>query len=76
MGDEADDVLCVLSLSDDDKKKYELVKQAFEKHCVGKHNVIYERAKFNMRRQELGESVEAFITAVHTLAEYCNFDAL
>lgn len=76
LGDTADDILSVLPLSEDDKKKYDKVKAAFEAHCVGKHNVIYERAKFNMRHQEEGESVESFITSVHTLAENCQFGTL
>ena len=56
MGDEADDILRLFKLSEDDQKKYELVKDKFNRHFVKKRNVIYERAKFNMRRQEEGES--------------------
>ena len=72
LGDTADDILSILPLSEEDKKKYDNVKKAF----VGKRNVIYERAKFNMRHQEQGESVESFITSVHTLAENCQYGAL
>ncbi|KAK0142411.1 hypothetical protein N1851_019855 [Merluccius polli] len=75
-GDDAEDILSVLPLSDTDKKSYESVIDAFEKHCVSKRNVIYERACFNRRSQQPGESVESFITAVHTLAEHCQFRAL
>lgn len=75
MGD-ADDVLAVLPLCDADKKKYATVKEAFDKHYVGKHNVIFERAQFNSRRQQDGEGTESFITAVHKLAENCAFGAL
>ena len=39
-------------------------------------NVIFERAKFNRRRQEKGETVDTFIIALHTLAEHCNFGTL
>ncbi|XP_061926289.1 uncharacterized protein K02A2.6-like [Entelurus aequoreus] len=73
MGDAADDILAVLPLTDENKKKYDTVKEAFEQHCVGKHNVIFERAQFNMRFQQDGESAEAFITTVHKLAEHCNY---
>ena len=41
-----------------------------------RRNVIFEWAKFNQRRQEEGETVDTFITALHTLAEYCNFGTL
>jgi len=74
--DAADDILSVLPLFEADKKKYDKVKSAFETHFVGTHNVIYERAKFNLRYQEQGESAESFITSVHTPAENCKFGAL
>ena len=47
MGDKADDILATMSLSEADKKKYTPVKEAFDKYFVGKHNVIYERCRFN-----------------------------
>ena len=73
LGDEAEDILHVLPLSEDQKKSYDDVKRAFEGHCVSKKNVIFERARFNKRNQEPGEGAEAFITAVHSLAEHCAF---
>ena len=76
MGHMADDVLNTLALLEEDKKKYDTVRQAFDKHFICKHNVIYERAKFNKRCQEPGETVEAFITAVHKLAEHCQYGIL
>ncbi|KAL7881030.1 hypothetical protein SRHO_G00032840 [Serrasalmus rhombeus] len=75
-GEEAEDVLNVLPLTEEQKKSYDSVMAAFEKHFVSKRNVIYERACFNRRNQQPGESVESFITAVHTLAEHCQFGAL
>ena len=47
MGDEADDILSSIQLSSEDKAKYNVVKEP--------SNVIFERAKFNQRRQELGK---------------------
>ena len=35
--------------------------------------MIFERAKFNHRKQEEGESVETFITALYALAEHCGY---
>ena len=75
MGISPADILGVLPMTGENKKKYDAVKTAFEQHCVGKHNVIFERAQFNRRCQE-GESAEAFITAVHKLAEHCGFGVL
>ncbi|KAG7454145.1 hypothetical protein JOB18_018844 [Solea senegalensis] len=59
-----------------DKKKYDAVKAAFEQHYIGKHNIIFERAQFSSRRQRDGETVEAYFTAVHKLAENCGFGVL
>ena len=41
-----------------------------------KRNIIFERAKFNLRRQQEGESVDDFITSLHSLSEYCNYGQL
>lgn len=76
MGDEADDILKSFALSDEDNKKYRPVMDKFKAHFVKKRNVIYERARFNMRRQEEGETVDAFITTLYSLAEHCGYGEL
>ena len=38
--------------------------------------MIYERAKFNSHRQQDGETVDQFVTALHTLAENCSYRQL
>ena len=76
MGDEADDILQSFDLSDADRKKYKSVKDKFEGHFIIKRNVIFERARFNMRVQEEGESVDSFITDLYTLAKFCVFGDL
>ena len=76
MGDEADDILTSLGLTDEQKKEYEMVKDKFEAHFVKRRNTIFERAKFNQRRQEEGESVDSFITSLYCLAEHCGYGAL
>lgn len=48
----------------------------FEDHFIPKKNVIFERYKFNSRAQRAGESIELFITALHGLAENCEYGAL
>ena len=55
MGDEADDILSSFQLSSEDKAKYNVIKEKFEGYFVKHRNVIFERAKFNQRRQELGK---------------------
>ncbi len=76
MGDEADDILRSLGLSAEDSKKYGPVKAKFEAHFVKRRNTIFERANFNMRKQEDGEPVDAFVTELYALAEHCGYGAL
>ena len=72
MGEEADDIMVSFGLTADDAKQYELVKNRFESHFIIKRNIIFERAKFNLRSQQEGESVETFITDLHCLANTVN----
>ena len=48
----------------------------FDQYFNVRRNVIYERAKFNQRRQEVEESAEEFITSLYCLAENCAYGAL
>ena len=43
MGDKADDILTSFGLSEDDRKKYDTVRDKFNQHFVKKRNVIFER---------------------------------
>ena len=76
MGDEADDVLKGLNLSYHRQKQYDAVREAFQAFFIVAKNVIYERARFNMRKQEENESVDSFVTALYTLSEHCDYGAL
>ena len=60
-------------LSNEDAKKYSVIKAKFEDHFIKKR---YERAKFNSRKQEEGEPVDSFITDLHALAERCKYQDL
>ena len=76
MGDEADDILRSFTLTEEDARVYATVKGKFESHFVKRRNVIFERAKFNMRKQEEKEPVDAFITDLYSLAEHCGYGRL
>ena len=76
MGDKADDILCSFGLSEDEKKVYNTVRAKFDSYFEPQINVIFERAKFNHRRQQQGESVETFITELYCLADRCNYGDL
>ena len=76
MGDQADDILKSFKLTDAQAKKYDTVKSRFDEHFVVRRNIIFERAKFNRRVQEEGETVDLFITSLHALAKHCNYETL
>ena len=65
-----------LGLTSEDQKKYDEVKKRLEAFFIIKRNVIFERAKFNLRSQQENETVDVFITDLHNLAEHCNFGVL
>ena len=76
MGDQADDILRSFTLSGEDRKNYAIVKAKFDNHFIQRCNVIFECAKFSCRKQDEGESVEMFITALYALAEHCGYSDL
>ena len=76
MGDEADDIMTGFGLTNDEKKEYRTVKAKFDAHFVVRRNPIFERAKFNKRSQQHGESVDSFITALYVLVEHCDYGQL
>ena len=76
MGDKADDILRSLALSEEDCTNYGTIKTKLDNHFVQRRNTTFERARFNRRRQEEGEPVDAFITVLYTLAEHCGYGDL
>lgn len=76
MGDGADDILRGLTLTAAQRDTYQEVRDGFQGFFVVKKNVIYERAKFNMRSQAEGEPVDSFITALYAFAEHCSYAVL
>ena len=76
MGDQADDILVSFRLSAKDKKKYNTVTQKFEGYFALCHNTIYERAKFNQRKQNPGKTVDDFITVLYGLVEHYEYGEL
>ena len=62
----------------DEAKQYavgSLGKARFDQHFVKKHNVIFERVKFNRRVQGEDETADSFIADLNCL-EHCNYGAL
>ncbi|KAL0148076.1 hypothetical protein M9458_056616 [Cirrhinus mrigala] len=48
-GEDAEEILYVLTLTEEEKKLYAAVTEAFNKHCVSKRNIIFERERFNKK---------------------------
>ncbi|CAC5360944.1 unnamed protein product [Mytilus coruscus] len=76
MGPEADDIFASFDLSEENKKKYAKVIEQFDKYFIVRRNVIFERAKFNKRKQDDDEGVESFVTSLYTLTEHCGYNDL
>ncbi|XP_069106974.1 uncharacterized protein [Argopecten irradians] len=62
--------------NDDDKTDVDKVLDKFEKFCIGQTNETYERYLFNNRSQEQGETIDAYVAALRSLAKTCNYGAL
>ena len=65
-GEKSEDIFNSFGLTADDVKT---VMEKFDNHFVIKRDTIFDRAKFNLRKQEHDETVKAFITALHKLSE-------
>ena len=52
------------------------IMEKFEDFCVGETHEAYESYKFHLRRQELSETIEAYIFSLRQLAKNCNFGVL
>ena len=62
--------------NDMDKDDIDIVITNFEEYCVGQRNERLERYNFNMRVQQEGKTVDAYVTALKTLSKTCNFGQL
>jgi hypothetical protein len=77
MGPQAEEIHASFTYEDgESENNFSLVMSKFDTHFVVRKNIIYERAKFNTRRQELKETADQFIIALHTLADRCAFGDL
>ena len=76
LGDEGNDVLQTTGITDDEMKSYDTVVAKLDGFFAVRKNVIFDRARFNTRSQQPGESAEKFIADLYALAEDCNFGTL
>ena len=76
VGEEAEAVLTSTGITEAERKVYATVLAKFDGYFKVRRNVIFERARFNRRNQEEGETAEKYITELYTLAENCNYGDL
>ncbi|XP_040079366.1 uncharacterized protein LOC120850778 [Ixodes scapularis] len=73
MGWKSLEILRSVCVKDKEFKKFDLIKSRLDGYLVHTKNVVYVSARFNQRRQQLGETVEQFATVLHRLAERWKF---
>ena len=76
MGEKAEEILERFQLAEKEVKSYSVVLERFDSHFIPRRNIIYERSCFLRRRQQTGENVAAFVTALHSLAKSCEWGTL
>lgn len=57
----------------EDKEDLPTIIRKFDQYIIGEINETYERYMFNKREQKVGESAEAYISALRDMANTCNF---
>ena len=62
--------------NDMDKDDIDIVITKLEGYCDGQRNETFQRYNFDMRVQQEGETVDAYVTALKRLAKTCNFGQL
>ncbi|XP_070381391.1 uncharacterized protein [Dermacentor albipictus] len=73
MGRKSREILRSLNVKDEEMEDFDLVKSKFKGYFVHTKNTVYESARFNLRRQQLGETVDQFATELNRLADRCEF---
>ena len=62
LGEEAEAVIASTNVTAAERKEYKNVLEKFDSFFKVRKNVIYERTRFNRRRQQSGETAEQFTT--------------
>eukprot|EP00731_Ephydatia_muelleri_P032481 Em0024g25a len=76
MGEEAEVVLVSTGYHGRGEESYKKVVEKLDEYFHVRHNVIFERARFNRRDQLEGESGDQYITELYSLAERCSYGQL
>lgn len=74
VGAAAFEVLCDrLAPADPFEQTYQVIKEKLQQYYAPPPLEIAENYKFNLRKQQDGESVQDFVSALHKLSLHCNF---
>ena len=76
LGEQAEAVLTSTNTSAEDRKLYDTVITKLDGFFKVRKNVIFERARFNRRNQQQGDSAEQYIIVLYELADDCEYGAL
>ena len=73
-GTEAQEIHETFQFDDEeDKKNIDKVLEKFEEYCNPRKNIVYERYKFNSRKQLGDEPVDRWVKDLRTIATNCEF---
>ena len=59
-----------------DENKVNTIMAKFEAYCYPRKNVTWERHVFNTRNQQIGETIDQYVTDLKTKAKTCEFGTL
>ena len=62
--------------SDGDENKVNMIMAKFEAYCNPRKNITWERHVFNTRNQQIGETIDQYVTDLKTKAKSCEFGTL
>ena len=73
MGEESEEIIRTFDLSEEESKNYELVLNKFDTYFKPRKNVLRYRKKFHQRLQHEDEDIEAYLRALYSNANDCEF---
>ena len=76
IGEEAEAVLTSTNITAEERGQYDTVVAKFDSFFGVRRNIIFERARFNRRHQQEGETAEQYIMELYRLAENCDYGPL
>ena len=62
--------------SDEDENKVNMIMAKFEAYCNPRKNINWERHIFNIRNQQIGETIDQYVTDLKTKVKSCEFGTL